>query len=50
VLHSRRLRPAGDDGNVVTVHLEGNFPGGVIDLQQKFMIRDRLISGLVIEA
>jgi SnoaL-like domain len=39
----------GDDGYVVTVHVEGNFPGGQVDLQQKFTLRDDLISALVIE-
>jgi len=30
-------------------HLEGNFPGGVADLQFKFTLRDGRISRLTIE-
>ena len=29
-------------------HLEGNFPGGVVDLRYRFTLRDDLISELVI--
>jgi hypothetical protein len=33
----------------VVHHLEGDFPGGVADLQFRFMLRDGLIARLVIE-
>ncbi|MGW7048954.1 nuclear transport factor 2 family protein [Streptomyces avermitilis] len=32
-----------------TQHLEGNFPGGAIDLRYQFTVRDGLIDRLVIE-
>jgi ketosteroid isomerase-like protein len=39
-----------DDEHYVAVHhLEGNFPGGVADLQFKFTLREGKISRLVIE-
>lgn len=31
-------------------HLEGNFPGGVVDLHYRFTLRDGRIARLVIEA
>ena len=37
-----------DDTWVVVNHLEGNFPGGVVDLRYKFTLRGDLISELVI--
>jgi hypothetical protein len=40
-------RQEGDDW-IVTTHLEGNFPGGVADLAQRFTVRDGLIVRLVI--
>jgi hypothetical protein len=33
---------------VVTVHLEGDFPGGVVDLDQRFTVADDLVTSLVI--
>lgn len=33
----------------VTQHLEGDFPGGVVDLRFRFALRDGLIEHLVIE-
>ena len=33
----------------VTHHLEGNFPGGQVDLHFRFTLRDGLIAQLVIE-
>ena len=33
---------------VVVNHLEGNFPGGVVDLRYRFTVTDGLISELVI--
>ena len=33
----------------VTHHLEGNFPGGVVDLHFRFELRDGLIARLLIE-
>jgi ketosteroid isomerase-like protein len=39
-----------DDEHYVAVHhLEGDFPGGVADLQFKFTLRDGRISALAIE-
>ena len=38
-----------DDHYVATHHLEGNFPGGVVDLQYKLTLQDGLIHHLVIE-
>jgi ketosteroid isomerase-like protein len=43
---SRRID---DEHYVATHHLEGNFPGGVADLQFKFTLRDGRISQLTIE-
>ena len=40
---------AGDDRFDAVHHLEGNFPGGVVDLHFRFTLRDGLISRLVIE-
>lgn len=34
---------------IATHHLEGNFPGGTIDLRYQFTLRDGLIERLVIE-
>ncbi|MEV0119496.1 nuclear transport factor 2 family protein [Streptomyces sp. NPDC050844] len=34
---------------IATHHLEGDFPGGVIDLRYQFSLRDDLIERLVIE-
>ncbi|BDH12805.1 hypothetical protein [Streptomyces hygroscopicus] len=34
---------------LATHHLEGNFPGGTIDLRYQFTLRDGLIERLVIE-
>lgn len=39
-----------DDAHYVAVHhLEGNFPGGVVDLRFQFTLRDGAIAELVIE-
>ncbi|MFC0430645.1 nuclear transport factor 2 family protein [Kutzneria buriramensis] len=39
-----------DDEHYVAVHhLEGNFPGGVVDLRFRFTLRDGRIAELVIE-
>ncbi|MET7922070.1 nuclear transport factor 2 family protein [Streptomyces avermitilis] len=35
---------------IATQHLEGNFPGGAIDLRYRFTLRDDLIDRLVIES
>lgn len=37
-----------DDGWVVLHHLEGDFPGGVVDLRYRFVLADGLIQELVI--
>jgi ketosteroid isomerase-like protein len=39
----------GDDGFDAVHHLEGDFPGGVVDLHFRFTLRDGSISRLVIE-
>lgn len=39
---------AGDRYNVA-IHLEGDFPGGEVDLTQAFTLRDGLIAELTIE-
>jgi hypothetical protein len=33
---------------IVAVRLEGNFPGGVADLEQRFTVRDKAIVDLTI--
>ena len=33
---------------IVTNHLEGNFPGGVVDLRYRFVVTDDRISELII--
>jgi ketosteroid isomerase-like protein len=42
-------RQSDDEHYVATHHLEGNFPGGVVDLQFRFTLRDRRITQLTIE-
>ena len=42
------LRKVTDDTWIVGVRLEGNFPGGVADLEQRFTIRDGTIAALTI--
>ena len=39
----------GDERYDVTHHLEGNFPGGKVDLHFRFTLRDGKIARLVIE-
>ena len=38
-----------DDHHVAVHHLEGDFPGGVVDLRFRFTLRDARIAELVIE-
>ena len=38
----------GDHTYVVHTHLEGDFPGGTVDLAQRFAVADALITELVI--
>jgi ketosteroid isomerase-like protein len=38
----------GDDEYVVSTRLEGDFPGGVVDLDQRFTLADGLIVDLAI--
>jgi hypothetical protein len=40
--------PDGDDTWLVINHLEGDFPGGVVDLRYQFVVAGDLISELVI--
>ena len=42
------VEQVGDDTFVVRTHLEGDFPGGVVDLDQRFTVTEGLISDLVI--
>lgn len=39
-----------DEHYTATCHLEGDFPGGVVDLHFRFTLRDGRIACLVIEA
>lgn len=39
---------AGSDGYVVTARVEGNFPGNVVDLKNRFRLRHGLIAHLEI--
>jgi hypothetical protein len=43
-----RAEPTGADTWLVINHLEGNFPGGVVDLRYQFVVTGELISELVI--
>ncbi len=40
------VEATGDDEFTVLMRIEGNFPGGVADLKQKFELRDDLIAVL----
>lgn len=42
------VEPVDDRRYVAVVHLEGDFPGGVIDLRYRFTLHHGLISRLVI--
>jgi ketosteroid isomerase-like protein len=42
------VETSGDGAYVVATHLEGDFPGGVVDLEQRFTLTDGLISELLI--
>jgi len=43
-----RAESTGDDTWLVVNHLEGNFPGGAVDLRYQFVVSGDLISELVI--
>jgi uncharacterized protein (TIGR02246 family) len=43
------VRQDTDDTWVVAVRLEGNFPGGIANLQQRFTVRDGTIANLTID-
>ena len=43
-----RAEAVGADTWLVVNHLEGNFPGGVVDLRYQFVLTGDLISDLVI--
>jgi ketosteroid isomerase-like protein len=47
-LEVRDTTARGDNKYAVDTHLEGNFPGGVADLQHVFTLRGDLIASLVI--
>lgn len=42
------IEQTSEDEYVVATHLEGDFPGGVVDLKQRFTVRDGLIAQLLI--
>ncbi len=42
------VEEVGDNTYLVHTHLEGDFPGGVVDLEQRFTLTQGLISDLVI--
>lgn len=42
------IQQTGDQEYLVSTHLEGNFPGGVVDLEQRFTLDGELISDLSI--
>ncbi|WNI22256.1 nuclear transport factor 2 family protein [Streptomyces sp. ITFR-16] len=42
-------RRTGTDHYTATHHLEGDFPGGTVDLHYRFTLRDGLVDRLVIE-
>jgi ketosteroid isomerase-like protein len=42
------VEQTGDREYLVSTHLEGDFPGGVVDLDQRFTLADGLISDLSI--
>jgi hypothetical protein len=42
------VRQEPDEVWIVAVRLEGNFPGGVTDLEQRFTVRDGAITDLTI--
>ncbi len=44
----RESLPDGPGRFLVKAHLEGNFPGGVVDLAYRFTLKDELIDGLEI--
>ena len=41
-----RVEQTGDQQYLVSTHLEGDFPGGLVDLDQRFTLDDGLISDL----
>ncbi|PRY37932.1 nuclear transport factor 2 family protein [Umezawaea tangerina] len=41
-------RSLGEDRHLVTTHVEGDFPGGQVDLGFDFTVHDGLVSALVI--
>jgi limonene-1,2-epoxide hydrolase len=43
------IRSDTDNVWVVAVRLEGNFPGGIADLQQRFTVRDETITSLTVD-
>lgn len=47
-LEVRGVEETGPDELTVDTHLEGDFPGGVVDLSQVFGMRDGLIAHLKI--
>lgn len=43
------VQPTGNDEYAAQVHLEGNFPGGTVDLDYKFTLDDQRIRRLEID-
>ncbi|MCU7820194.1 nuclear transport factor 2 family protein [Kitasatospora sp. DSM 101779] len=48
-IHLANVQQTDSAHYIATHHLEGNFPGGTIDLRYRFTLRDDLIEHLVIE-
>ncbi|MFJ9348259.1 hypothetical protein [Streptomyces sp. NPDC101237] len=44
-----RARTTGPDRFVATQHLQGDFPGGVVDLHHRLTLVDGRVASLVIE-
>ncbi|GIM92147.1 nuclear transport factor 2 family protein [Paractinoplanes toevensis] len=42
------VRREGDDRWIVSMRLEGDFPGSVVDLDQRFTVRDGAVTDLLI--
>lgn len=45
----RSVKPAGKNNFIAEVHLEGNFPGGNVDLEYRFTVEGRRIQRLMID-
>ena len=50
LMDSQKILVIDDEHYTAINHLEGDFPGGVVDLHFRFALRDGRIARLVIEA